>query len=113
VRNCVTCADTWRWRGLGKVAARLWVALADVPGPEEELAARLGISVRTVRRHLARLEQFTLAERLPAGRWRRTGDDLTLELAAVALGVAGAGKRQRDRHAAERLRFHARREARR
>ena len=106
----VHAGDVWRWRGLGKIAERLWELLADRIGPTKALAARCGVSARTASRHLARMARLGLVQYLGAGRWWRVGDELTLDLAAVALGVAGTGERQHQRHQAERFIFHARRE---
>ena len=99
--------DAWKWRGLGKIAARIWHILGYVS--VEEMPAKLGVTPLTVRRHLARMERLGLVRR-SGGRWERVDDGSALELAALLLGVSGEGERQRRRHQAERVAFHLWRE---
>jgi DeoR/GlpR family transcriptional regulator of sugar metabolism len=99
--------DAWKWRGLGKIAARIWHLLGDVF--VEEMPKKLGVTPQTVRRHLARMERLDLVRR-SGGRWERVDDAVALEQAAILLGVFGEGERQRRRHQAERIAFHLWRE---
>ena len=102
-------ADVWRWSGLGKVAARIWCALENPEMTIDNLCSLLGVTRRTVRQHLARMERLGLVRR-DGLRWVPAGDPGASERAASILGVLGTGERQRQRHRAERIAFHARQE---
>lgn len=77
--------DVWRWRGLGKIAARIWHLLGDPDVSIGELPARLGVRSRTVGRHLARMERLGLVRRNEA-QWVQVHGAAVRENAANILG---------------------------
>lgn len=105
-----TWGDAWRWRGLGKIAMRIWDLLGEPGFTSDKLPARIGVTPRTVRRHLARLKRFGLVRHDGGRRWVRVDDAAILARTAQDLGVAGKGERQREQHLRERFAFHMRRE---
>jgi predicted transcriptional regulator len=101
--------DAFRHRGLGKSAAELWALLRAAPMTAAELAERSGRNVRTVYRNLAKLarivdaatgEVFRLVEPGDGDTWRALEADL--DGIARAIGTAGAGERQKQKHERER-----------
>ena len=100
--------DVWRWRGvngargLGKAAHRVWFELSSGARPSSELCERLGLKERMLRRHLARLATYGLAEREGTG-WKRGAAEL--DAVAEILGVAGTAERQRRQHSVERATY--------
>ena len=104
------------WHGLGKGAGLVFVAL---PGTLEELAARSGRHLDTVKRALARLaairnaatgEVYALVEEDGAGVWQVV-EGADVDKAARLLGVDGIGAKRRAKHEAERQRHAAALEA--
>ena len=96
--------DVWRWRGLGQLAGRLWEVLSHEELSVAALTRLLGRDGRNAKRSirgcLKRLERYGLAEH-GSGGWRR-GTASPSEVAAH-LRSSGAGERQVQRHAQERL----------
>lgn len=93
-------SETWRWPALGLSKHRTWLALDAVESVTAcALAEHVGVTSRTIRRHLAVLVDHGLAERLE-GEYRRTDRDP--QQLADELGVAGTAERQRQRHELER-----------
>jgi len=108
--------DLFAWHGLGKGAGLVFVAL---PGTLEELAARSGRHLDTVKRALARLaairnaatgEVYALVEEDGAGVWQVV-EGADVDKAARLLGVDGIGAKRRAKHEAERQRHAAALEA--
>jgi hypothetical protein len=108
--------DAFRHRGLGKSALQVWEKLRLYPSQTPaELAASTGRGLATVRRVLARLERiidpvtgevFKLVERDVTGCWQALDVDIdTLDAIARAIGTAGAGERQKAKHAEQRAGF--------
>jgi DNA-binding MarR family transcriptional regulator len=99
--------DAFRWRvrnhaGLGKGTHRLLFLLTMYPGQRAaELAAGLGMSVRSIRRLLKRLRGEGLIE---AGNIPRGPSECDRQILAVAWHrrTAGAGERQKRAHRRER-----------
>ena len=91
-------ADVWRWGALGGYAWRVWAELVR-PQRSTEIAGRLKLDPRVVRRILRRLEQWGLSVKAD-GIWRR--GPASLEDVAVRLKVAGSGRVQRSVHDGER-----------
>ncbi len=91
--------ETFCWAGLGWSKHRVYAALGSEPISASDLAAALGVTPRTVARHLRRLASHGLAIRVLDG-WTRGATDL-LEV-AVWLGTAGRRERQREQHIRER-----------
>ena len=91
--------DLWMWGGgaLGKSTERVHAELGAEPTSSAELALILGVTPRTVRHHLARLEQVDLAARVFDGWVSGPADPADV---ALALGVEGRGELQRLRHTA-------------
>ena len=98
--------DAWRWRGLGKIAARIWYLLHDPEVSIGRLPALLGVKPRTVRRHLSRLAHFALI-RQDGRNWVPVDDPVLRQKAAISTLVAGKGERQRHQHALQRFAFNA------
>jgi hypothetical protein len=87
--------------GLGKNAHRVWEAVTRSPGADiPRLSAGLGLTTRTVRRHLDRLALFGLVERSGADHWFRVGREL--DAVAADLGTLGNQKALREWHRRER-----------
>ncbi|MEX5635743.1 winged helix-turn-helix domain-containing protein [Parafrankia sp. FMc2] len=86
--------DVFTWRGMGRVAGRLYDTLDGTPVPSGLLAARVGYTAPTVRKHLRRLAAAGLAWRSARG-WTR--GVAALDAVATRLGVDGtlAGRAQR------------------
>lgn len=113
VRKCKSLSnhDAFRWKGLGKSCAEVYAALGAVEvATVAELAERTGRSQRTIKRVLdvmSRLvdavtgEYLALVERAEGNNWRAV-EGVDLEHVARVVRTAGAGERQRQRHAAER-----------
>jgi hypothetical protein len=98
--------DAWRHGALGHGGWDAWALLHPVePATPDELAQLLRVSTRTALRRLHRLELHRLVRRTPYGWTRCSEQDAVqlLERAAVHEQSAGAGERQRERHAAERV----------
>lgn len=94
--------DVWTRGALGGHAWRVWSHLdPQTSRSSRQIADRLGLKQPTVRRYLARLGRHGLAVHDLDRRWWR--GEATPEEVAVKLGVAGAGERQRRRHADQRL----------
>lgn len=90
--------DAFAYAGLGRAAARVYGLLGDHGTSSRDLAAALGLSVRTVRRHLLALQAVGLARWNGLnGTW--SGDVADLDELAAQLGTAGTGQARRDRHA--------------
>jgi len=106
--NCPDCArldglgeDAFRWRGLGKAAWATWRRLCLHDGKSAgQVAEALRVSDSVARKHLNRLRDHGLAERVD-GQWLRRGRDLA-DVASEA-GVSGIGALQNLRHALEQL----------
>ena len=86
--------------GLGRYAAAVNIALSIQPGTVADLAARTGLTSRTVRRHLRRLAAAGLTH--CTGPIWTSADLAALDRAADRLGVAGTVARRAAAHAAER-----------
>jgi DNA-binding MarR family transcriptional regulator len=84
--------DAARWGAVGKTRMRLYRELTASATRPEELARRLSVAPGTVRRHLAALRRWGLAEPA-AGGWVRAGR--ALEEVAVAAGTGGRRDEQR------------------
>ena len=101
--------DTWRIRGLGKTGAEIWKALKD-KGPMTKIGLRdyTGRHITTINRKLnlmAKLVDSSTGEVLSlvaveGDKWHAINGDL--DLIAQIIGTAGLGKRQREKHRAER-----------
>jgi HTH domain len=95
----VELADTFCWAGLGWSKHRVWAALSHEPVTARDLATRLGVTTRTVARHLQVLLHHGLAQRALDGWIRGTADPTEV---AVWLGTAGRHDQQQQRHALQR-----------
>ena len=101
-------ADVFRVQGLGKAAGEVYRALQAGPASIKELAAATGRGEKTVKRALLRMAGIVdsvTGELMPmvednAGQWHALPVDL--EQIAEIIGTAGAGARQKERHAKER-----------
>jgi DNA-binding MarR family transcriptional regulator len=95
--------DAWRWRrGLGKSAQRIWERLLR-PRTARDLARCLGVTTRTVQKHLVVLARFDLAVRDGTGNWRRGA--VSPDGAAARLGALGIGLHQRLQHQEQRAAY--------
>ncbi|MGN6243596.1 MAG: helix-turn-helix domain-containing protein [Motilibacteraceae bacterium] len=92
--------DAFTSDGLGRYAAAVYTALVPGAATPALVAARAGLSLRTVRRHLHRLAAAGLV-RASGRQWRTRGLD-RLDDAAAVLGAAGVVARRADTHDAER-----------
>ncbi|MGN6243884.1 MAG: helix-turn-helix domain-containing protein [Motilibacteraceae bacterium] len=92
--------DVFTRDGLGRYAAAVYTALTPGAATPAALAARTGLNVRTVRRHLHRLAAAGLVQ-ASTTQWHARELD-GLDDAAGALGVTGVVARRADTHAAER-----------
>ncbi|MQA35295.1 winged helix-turn-helix domain-containing protein [Modestobacter roseus] len=101
VRVAVQSHDVFTAEGLGRYAAAVFLACTDLPDTAAGIAARTGLSVRLVRRHLRRLADTALIQAI--GLLWRAGHIEALDRAADHLGVAGAAARRAEVHAAERV----------
>ncbi|WP_230203135.1 winged helix-turn-helix domain-containing protein [Parafrankia discariae] len=91
--------DVFTWRGLGTVAGRIYDTLETTGVRCGLLAARVGFTRSTVRKHLRRLAAAGLARRGGDG-WVR--GSAGLDVVAVALGVDGTLAGRAERHAVQR-----------
>jgi hypothetical protein len=92
--------DTFRWRGLGPNAQRIWLVLKDQHMIGNHIAQTLGLNPGTVYRRLKVMAVHGLVEKQPDGTWKSLSPDL--DEVAMDLGVAGAGDFQKARHMLER-----------
>ena len=112
VRKCQTLStnhDVFRFGGLGKSAGQIWQALQERPASIDELAEITGRHVKTVERAINRMVKLAdplTGEYLPMV---ASDDGITyrplpvdLDRIAQVIGTAGAGERQRKKHATER-----------
>lgn len=79
-------ADIWQAKGLGVLGLRVWQELRSCWRPVADIAARLGVTVATVRQKLRALQRV----RLVTGDGRAYGDRKRLRAAAEIAGVTGA-----------------------
>ncbi|WP_230203245.1 ArsR family transcriptional regulator [Parafrankia discariae] len=91
--------DTFTWRGLGAVAGRIYDVLETTGVRSGLLAARVGFTGPTVRKHLRRLAASGLACQGKDG-WTR--GNAGLDAVAARLGVDGALTRRAERHTVQR-----------
>ena len=103
--------EIFRWGALGKSSWRVWHALR-TPASEAEIAHRLGMRVKNIRRYVRRLAAFGLVTLDEAGRWRRVVDRGVLARAAEDLGTLGETQRQMERYEFERAKWLLRRSSR-
>lgn len=87
--------DAFTWHGLGAVAGRVFDVLDATAVPASLLAARVGFTAPTVRKHLRRLACVGLA-RHDADGWVR--GDAALDAVAERLGVTGVLAERAERH---------------
>lgn len=100
-RLCAVLAhDVSTSAGLGRYAGAVLARIATGSRTVEELAGGTGLALRTVRRHLARLDGLGLADRAVRG---RDLTDTAFDELAQALGAQGTVARRRELHADERL----------
>jgi predicted transcriptional regulator len=96
--------DAFRRSGLGHSAFEVIKALESGPLKAKEIVHRTGRHVQTVRKALLRLGRFGFVEKMN-GRWRgKPLSGVDLEELARIVGTAGARKKQKERHRAERVR---------
>jgi DNA-binding transcriptional regulator YhcF (GntR family) len=95
----IELAETFCWAGLGWSKHRVWTALSQEPVTARDLASRLGVTTRTVARHLQVLAHHGLAQRALNGWTGGTADPTEV---AVRLGTAGRHDQQRVKHALQR-----------
>ena len=93
--------DAMTSSGLGRYAGLVLDMLSAAPASASELTSRSGLDVRTVRRHLGRLEALGLAACSAADVWAASPE--ALDVAAMALGVAGVVERRRADFIMERV----------
>lgn len=93
--------DVWRWAGLGKAAFRTYSLLGGEPVTTSDLAAALGVSPRSARKHLATLALYGLATKANDVGWVR-GDVDPQAVGEAMPAVAGRGDAERERHRRER-----------
>ena len=94
--------DAFRWGGLGKSAAEIWLVLQHGPMTVAELVELTGRSRATVRRALERMSDMVGIVDCLDGKWQiRSGAELAR--AAEILGTAGMSTRQRQQHDRERI----------
>jgi len=94
--------DLWRYgTGLGKTAGRILQALSQSPKTAAELQAELGMSMRTIRKHLRRLIDGDVVERRP-GHYYAVSPTADLDALAREIGVAGRGAAQAAQYHQER-----------
>lgn len=91
--------DVFTWRGLGTVAGRIYDVLEATGVRSGLLAARVGFTGPTVRKHLRRLAAAGLAHR---GRDGWTRGSAGLDTVAARLGVDGTLAHRAERHAVQR-----------
>ena len=100
--------DCWRWGGLGASAGQVWALLDDrVPLDAEQVARLRHRSPTWTRRLLQRLALHGLAVQT-GGRWTRctvAEAQHRLDVAALHVGTAGKGDRQRLQFAEQRARW--------
>ncbi len=97
----LAAADAFCWKkGVGKSTWLVYEILETAPMAAKAIAAKRGIRVRMVRRHLSRLEAYGLAERDGHGGWRKGQGDL--DEAAAQLGALGTGQLRREEHKQQR-----------
>jgi hypothetical protein len=90
--------------GLGRAVGYVYEALSDQPTSALQLATKLKKGVRTIRRHLAQLKSYRLAERASNG-WTRGEEDPAR--VAKDLGIEERLQRRRDRYAQDSRIFQA------
>jgi hypothetical protein len=93
--------DLWRRAGLGLAGQDVWRVLQAGATTAAAIARQTGRAARTVARKLRAMFRLGLAEPLGDGVWRAV-DGADLDAAAVALGTAGLGGRQREAHRRQR-----------
>lgn len=95
--------DVWRRDGFGKAGWDVWDALGRVDRASvAELQEATGRCTRTVGRKLAAFAECDMVVRIGRGDWTpRT--DVDLDKVAEALGTAGIGARQKERHGRQRI----------
>jgi hypothetical protein len=96
--------DALSTAGLGRYSASVMVTLLAGPMPESEVAARTGLSARTVRRCLTRLAEHGLATE-SCHTWS-IGNLSLLDEVAKELNVVGESARRAATHAEERQTYH-------
>ncbi len=108
-----TAHDAWQnGPGLGKNAQRVWEMLRQAPHSRlDEISERVGLTRRTVRRHLARLAEFHLARAGEDELWEALDGDL--DTIASDLGTLGNAERRSKRINEERELYDEEREHRR
>lgn len=82
-----------------------WLCLTETPQPPEILAASRGVAVRTINKHLRRLEAFHLAENSGEGWIRVEATADQMDALAAELGSLGRAEKQHLIHEAERQHF--------
>lgn len=78
--------DVWQAKNLGVLGLRVWEELRSRWRPVAEIAARLGVTVKTVRQKLSALQAVSLV----TGDGRAYGDKRRLHKAAEIAGTTGA-----------------------
>lgn len=101
VRVASPPSDTWRWAGLGHATRRVHEHLSEDAVSAQCLATALGVTKRTVQRHLAKLADIGLADRTEDGWIRDEADPVDVE---EELGVKGMTEKQHEDHVLERKR---------
>jgi hypothetical protein len=91
-------------RGLGRAAGYVYEKLSNQPTSAHQLGAKLKKDVRTIRRHLARLNTYRLAERVTDG-WVRGEEDPAR--VAKDLEIEERLQHRRDRYAQDSRIFQA------
>jgi len=97
----------WRYGGLSSARRTYELLLAGFTAARE-IAQHLGLTSRTVVRHLRKLEEAGLAQKKPDGTW--VGFERSPIEVANEIGTLGAGDRQAKRHAREREGFQLKRQ---
>jgi hypothetical protein len=111
VSKYVQPKDIFRTRGLGKSAGLIYSTLQSGPASIKELAEVTGKNPKTVTRALKRMKNITnnstgevisIVEK-DGNKWRAISVDY--EQVAVILGINGAGDRQHERNAKQRIAY--------
>jgi hypothetical protein len=94
--------DAFRHLGLGKTGAEMWAILLDCREvTERQLRESTGRHRTTVKRKLMSMFQMGMVEPLGDGIWRVV-TAVDLDVIAEALGTAGKGEAQREKHRRQR-----------
>jgi len=97
--------DLFRWKGLSKNGLRLFAFMRRNPGLTiSQIANNTGLHQKTIRRKISKMKSAGLITTNSNNHIRNYSiiDNPDIDRAAVILGTAGAGERQRVRHQQER-----------